>query len=69
MVLGAVLIGWVYGPITPASSHLLARTTLKHQMSLVFFIKQTGVPLGSMLACVWSGAMWPTVGWARGACC
>jgi MFS family permease len=50
MVLGAVLIGLGYGPITPASSHLLARTTPKHQMSLVFSIKQTGVPLGSMLA-------------------
>ena len=50
MVLGAVLIGLGYGPITPASSHLLARTTRKHQMSLVFSIKQTGVPLGSMLA-------------------
>ena len=32
MVLGAVLIGLGYGPITPASSHLLARTTPKHQM-------------------------------------
>lgn len=50
MVLGAVLIGLGYGPITPASSHLLARTTPKAQMSLVFSIKQTGVPLGSMLA-------------------
>ena len=50
MVLGALLIGLGYGPITPASSHLLARTTPAHQMSLVFSIKQTGVPLGSMLA-------------------
>lgn len=50
MVLGAVLIGLGYGPITPASSHLLARTTPPHQMSFVFSIKQTGVPLGSMLA-------------------
>ncbi len=50
MVLGAVFIGLGYGPITPASSHLLARTTPQAQMSLVFSIKQTGVPLGSMLA-------------------
>lgn len=50
MALGAVLIGLGYGPITPASSHLLARTTAPAQMSLVFSIKQTGVPLGSMLA-------------------
>lgn len=48
--MGAVLIGWGYGPITPSSSHLLARTTQPHQMSLVFSVKQTGVPLGGMMA-------------------
>lgn len=47
---GAVLIGVGYGPITPASSHLLAATTPAHRASLVFSIKQTGVPLGGMLA-------------------
>ena len=50
MALGAFLIGLGYGPITPASSHLLARTTPAHRMSLVFSIKQTGVPLGGVLA-------------------
>jgi MFS family permease len=50
MALGAVLIGLGYGPITPASSHLLARTTAPNRMALVFSLKQTGVPLGSMLA-------------------
>jgi len=61
--LGAVLIGLGYGPITPASSQILTRTTPAHQMSLVFSIKQTGVPLGSMLA----GAIVPSlmlgIGW------
>jgi MFS family permease len=50
VVLGALLIGLGYGPITPASSHLLALTTPAHRMSLVFSIKQTGVPLGGVLA-------------------
>lgn len=50
MVLGALLIGMGYGPITPASSHLLARTTPAHRMSVVFSLKQTGVPLGGLLA-------------------
>lgn len=50
MAAGAALIGLGYGPITPASSHLLARTTPAHRMSLVFSIKQTGVPLGGLLA-------------------
>jgi len=47
---GAVLIGMGYGPITPASSHLLARSTPPHRAGLVFSIKQTGVPVGGMLA-------------------
>jgi MFS family permease len=50
ITLGAILIGLGYGPITPASSHLLARSTPAHRMSLVFSIKQTGVPLGGVLA-------------------
>ena len=54
---GAVLIGLGYGPITPASSHLLVRTTPAHRMSVVFSIKQTGVPLGGVLA----GAIVPGV--------
>jgi MFS family permease len=47
---GAVLVGLGYGPITPASSHLLARTTPAHRMSLVFSVKQTGVPVGGAMA-------------------
>lgn len=54
---GAFLIGIGYGPITPASSHLLALSTPAHRMALVFSIKQTGVPLGSLLA----GAIVPTL--------
>jgi MFS family permease len=50
LLAGAVLVGLGYGPITPASSHLLARTTPPHRMSLVFSVKQTGVPLGGALA-------------------
>jgi len=50
IVLGALLIGLGYGPATPASSHLLARSTSPANMSLVFSLKQTGVPLGGVLA-------------------
>ena len=59
----AILIGLGYGPITPASSQVLVRTTPAAQMALVFSIKQTGVPAGAALA----GAMLPVatllVGW------
>lgn len=60
--LGAFLIGLGYGPVTPASSHVLAKTTPAHRMSLVFSLKQTGVPLGGVLA----GAVVPVLlgfGW------
>jgi MFS family permease len=59
---GVVLIGLGYGPITPASSHLLARTTPAHRVAIVFSLKQTGVPLGGMLA----GALLPTLLLAAG---
>lgn len=50
MILGTLIIGAGYGPVTPASSHLLVRTTPYAIMSVVFSIKQTGVPLGGGLA-------------------
>ena len=63
IALGALCIGTGYGPITPASSHLLIKSTPPHQLSLVFSIKQTGVPLGGMIA----GALIPSldllIGW------
>ncbi|MBC7378985.1 MAG: MFS transporter [Burkholderiaceae bacterium] len=66
---GAVLIGLGYGPITPASSHLLALTTPAHRLSLVFSVKQTGVPLGGALA----GAIVPSLmllaGWQAALLC
>ena len=59
----AIVIGLGYGPITPASSQVLARTTPAAKMALMFSIKQTGVPAGAALA----GALLPIaalfVGW------
>lgn len=57
IALGALLVGLGYGPITPASSQILARTTPPEQMGLVFSIKQTGVPVGAMMA----GAIVPSL--------
>ena len=50
LVLAAVAIGIGYGPITAASSELLARTTPPDRMALTFSIKQTGVPAGAAIA-------------------
>jgi len=49
-LLGALFVGAGYGPITPASSHILARTVSTKQVALMFSIKQTGVPLGGVMA-------------------
>jgi predicted MFS family arabinose efflux permease len=66
VVLAALMIGLAYGPPTPASSHILARTTPPRLMPIVFSLKQTGVPAGGALA----GALVPFMvlawGW-RGA--
>lgn len=62
-LLGALVCGLGYGPITPASSHLLARSTPAERAALVFSIKQTGVPLGGVLA----GALVPPIAVAAGA--
>lgn len=50
MAAGALLIGVGYGIVTPASSHILARTTPPERMGFVFSVKQTGVPLGMAMA-------------------
>ncbi|HEU0228963.1 MAG TPA: MFS transporter [Burkholderiaceae bacterium] len=63
---GALLIGCGYGQVTPASSHLLVKTTPTHRMSLVFSIKQTGVPLGGVLAGLFLPRLDAWTGW-RGA--
>ena len=69
LVIAPLVIGAGYGPITPASSQVLARTAPPSRMALTFSIKQTGVPGGAALG----GAMLPAltlVAWlARDAAC
>ncbi len=72
VLLAAMLIGFSYGPPTPASSHILARTTPPRFMPIVFSLKQTGVPAGGALAGAlvppmvlawgWRGAAWAVAG-------
>jgi MFS family permease len=62
IMLAPVIIGLGYGPITPASSHLLVRTAPPERVALTFSIKQTGVPAGVALA----GAVLPGFALAYG---
>jgi len=61
--LGALIIGVGYGAVTPASSTVLADRVPGGMRSLIFSVKQTGVPIGGAIA----GALVPflivSIGW------
>ena len=63
LALAALVIGIGYGPITPASSHLLQRTAPPSRMALTFSIKQTGVPAGAALCGALLPALTVALGW------
>jgi MFS family permease len=65
--LGAViLIGFAQGPINPASAHILSQRVPRAWFSIVFSVKQTGVPLGFAAAGLLLPLLLPWIGW-RGA--
>ena len=53
----AIALGLCYGPVNPASTHILARVVPERSRPLYFSIKQTGMPAGAALA----GATLPTL--------
>ena len=60
--LGGILVGLSYGPMTPGSTHMLARVTTPASRPFVFSFKQTSVPIGGALA----GLLLPTLQGALG---
>ena len=66
-VVSAIFLGLGYGPINPASAHVLMGVSTPRWRPLMFSIKQTGVPLGGLLA----GALVPwlvvELGWREAA--
>ncbi len=66
LVLCALLLGAGYGPNTPSGSQVLARTVPPRRRGLAFSVKQSGAPLGAMLAGVVLPAAAALAGW-RGA--
>lgn len=63
----AILLGLGYGPVTPASSHVLTQTAAASNRNLVFSIKQTGVPAGTALAGVLVPPLTVAFGWQAAA--
>jgi MFS family permease len=49
-VIGALVVGIGYGAVTPSSSTVLADQAPKNVRSLIFSIKQSGVPIGGAIA-------------------
>lgn len=63
MLLGAFVLGVGYGPTTPASSVILVRSAPPAMFSLIFSLKQTGVPAGGVLAGGLVPALVLSIGW------
>lgn len=65
-IVAVILIGVAQGPINPASAHILTQRVPRAWYSLVFSVKQTGVPLGFAAAGILLPLLLPMIGW-RGA--
>lgn len=63
LLLGTLALGVSYGLTNPAAAHLLTRFTAARQRNLVFSIKQTGVPLGGIIAGIGAPPLTQWFGW------
>ncbi|MGE0698114.1 MAG: MFS transporter [Hyphomicrobiaceae bacterium] len=63
VVLASISLGAAYGLTNPAASHLLFRFAPKHRQNIVFALKQTGVPLGGILAAMLLPRLAGVYGW------
>jgi MFS family permease len=66
LVASAFVAGMGHGPVTPGGSHLLAGRTPPRRRSLVFSLKQAGVPAGAMLVAAAAPAIAMAFGWRAG---
>lgn len=66
LVASAVVAGIGHGPLTPAGSHVLAARTPDRIRSLIFGLKQTGVPAGAMLVAAIAPLVGSLFGWRAG---
>lgn len=60
---GSVLIGFGYGLTNPPAAHLLMRVTKPQNRNFIFSLKQTGVPLGAVIAGLASPPLALVFGW------
>lgn len=67
--ISALLVGVGYGPFTPAVSRILARASTPRWRGVVFSIKQSGAPLGTMIAGIALPALEKSFGWRNALLC
>ncbi len=60
---GAIFIGFGYGLLGPAFSHLLMRFSPPARRNFIFSLQQTGVPIGGMAAALIAPAIALAFGW------
>ncbi|WP_022726881.1 MFS transporter [Fodinicurvata sediminis] len=63
LAIASILLGMAYGLPNPAAAHLLMRFTDPEKRNMIFSLKQTGVPLGGMLAGLIGPGMAEWMGW------
>ncbi|MCH7865751.1 MAG: MFS transporter, partial [Proteobacteria bacterium] len=63
LAIGSVFIGFGYGLTNPAGAHLLMRISKPENRNLIFSVKQTGVPLGGIVAGLAAPPLALTFGW------
>ena len=63
IALGSLIIGFGYGMTNPAASELLLRLMPPERRNLIFSIKQTGVPIGGVLAGLTAPTISQSFGW------
>ncbi len=62
LLASSVLVGIGYGPSAPAASDVLLRHSPPHRRSLIFSLKQAGVPLGGVLSGLTLPALYAAAG-------
>ncbi len=63
IAVGSLIIGFGYGMTNPAASELLLRLIPAGRRNLIFSIKQTGVPIGGVLAGLTAPTISQSFGW------
>jgi predicted MFS family arabinose efflux permease len=63
MAVGSVLMGLGFGLIPAATARLLMSVTTENRRAFIFSIKQSGIPIGGLLAAVTTPTITEQIGW------